>query len=339
MSIADVVARVVAREDLDGATMERAIAAILRGEIDEVEIAALSVALRMKGETAEEIAAAVRAMRAACVPVVLRGEGPIVDTCGTGGDGLATFNVSTVVSIVVAACGYRVAKHGNRGVSSPTGSADVIEKLGGKLELDSESAARCVEASGFVFLFAPVFHGALRFAAPVRKKLRMRLFWNLLGPLANPATATHQLVGVFDAARVTQLAEVLRATGSTRAWVVHGEGGYDELAPSGVTRVAALRDGVITTRDVRPSDFGLADIDPASLKGGDAATNAAITRAVLSGEAGGPREMVILNAAAALHVAGYDEDLVRCASRAREAIDSGDAMRTLDRYIAASQGA
>ncbi len=339
MSIADVVARVVAREDLDGATMERAIAAILRGEIDEVEIAALSVALRMKGETAEEIAAAVRAMRAACVPVVLRGEGPIVDTCGTGGDGLATFNVSTVVSIVVAACGYRVAKHGNRGVSSPTGSADVIEKLGGKLELDSESAARCVEASGFVFLFAPVFHGALRFAGPVRKKLRMRLFWNLLGPLANPATATHQLVGVFDAARVTQLAEVLRATGSTRAWVVHGEGGYDELAPSGVTRVAALRDGVITTRDVRPSDFGLADIDPASLKGGDAATNAAITRAVLSGEAGGPREMVILNAAAALHVAGYDEDLVRCASRAREAIDSGDAMRTLDRYIAASQGA
>lgn len=339
MSIADVVARVVAREDLDGATMERAIAAILRGEIDEVEIAALSVALRMKGETAEEIAAAVRAMRAACVPVVLRGEGPIVDTCGTGGDGLATFNVSTVVSIVVAACGYRVAKHGNRGVSSPTGSADVIEKLGGKLELDGESAARCVEASGFVFLFAPVFHGALRFAAPVRKKLRMRLFWNLLGPLANPATATHQLVGVFDAARVTQLAEVLRATGSKRAWVVHGEGGYDELAPSGVTRVAALRDGVITTRDVRPSDFGLADIDPASLKGGDAATNAAITRAVLSGEAGGPREMVILNAAAALHVAGYDEDLVRCASRAREAIDSGDAMRTLDRYIVASQGA
>lgn len=339
MSIADVIGRVVAKEDLDGATMERAIAAILRGEIDEVEIAALSVAMRMKGETVEEIAAAVRAMRATCVRVTLEGDGPIVDTCGTGGDGLATFNVSTVVSMVVAACGYRVAKHGNRGVSSPTGSADVIEKLGGVLELDAARAARCVAESGFVFLFAPVFHGALKHAAPVRKKLKLRLFWNLLGPLANPATATHQLMGVFDGARIEQLAAVLRETGSTRAWVVHGEGGYDEVAPRGVTRVASLRAGEITVREVRPSDFGLDEIDPASLRGGDAATNAGITRSILAGEASGAKEMVVLNAAAALHVAGFDEDLVRCAERARRAIDGGDALRTLERYLVASRGA
>lgn len=339
MSIGDVIARVVAREDLDGASMERAIAAILRGEIDEVEIAAFSVAMRMKGETTEEIAAAVRAMRAACVRVTLEGDAPIVDTCGTGGDGLATFNVSTVVSLVVAACGYRVAKHGSRGVSSPTGSADVIEHLGGKLELDAAAASRCVAEAGFVFLFAPVFHGAMRYAAPVRKKLKMRLFWNLLGPLSNPAGATHQLMGVFDGGRIEQLAEVLRETGSKRAWVVHGEGGYDELAPRGVTRVASLRDGVITLQEVTPHDFGLAGTDPGSLRGGDAATNAAITRSVLGGEAGGPREMVLLNAAAALHVAGFDDDLRRCAERAREAVDRGDALRTLERYLAASQGA
>lgn len=339
MSIADVVGRVVAREDLDGATMERAIAAILRGEVDDVEIAALSVALRMKGETTEEIAAATRAMRAACVAVPLPPGAPIVDTCGTGGDGLCTFNVSTVVSLVVAACGYRVAKHGNRGQSSPTGSADVIERLGGKLDLDAAAAARCIEGCNFVFLFAPVFHGALRHAAPVRKKLRMRLFWNLLGPIANPAGATHQLLGVFDGGRIEQIAEVLRATGSARAWVVHGEGGYDEIAPRGVTHVAELRDGVVARREVRPSDFGMGDIDPASLRGGDAETNAKITRAILSGERGGPRDMVVLNAAAALHVAGESDDLGRCAERARRAIDGGDAMRTLERYLELSRGA
>jgi anthranilate phosphoribosyltransferase len=337
MTIADVVARVVAREDLDGASMERAISAILRGEIDPVEIAALSVALRMKGETTAEIAGAVRAMRRACASVMIEGDDPIVDTCGTGGVGRSTFNVSTVVSLVVAASGYRVAKHGNRGMSSPTGSADVLEALGGKLELDPKSAARVLADCRFVFLYAPAFHGAMRFAGPVRKKLGVRTFWNLLGPLANPATASHQLMGVFDPARVEQLAEVLRDTGTTAAWVVHGEGGYDEIAPRGVTRVAALRDGIIMRRDVTPRSFGLDDIDPDSLRGGDAATNAGITRAILSGEKGGPREMVVLNAAAALHVAGFSEDLAACVARARQAIDSGDARRTLEAYVVASQ--
>lgn len=339
MTLRDAIHRAVEGEDLEPSTMEAAVRQVLRGEATEAEIAALSVALRMKGETAEEIAAAVRAMRDACTRVDVRVDGPLVDTCGTGGDGLATFNVSTVSAVVVASAGVPVAKHGNRGVSSPTGSADVLEALGVRLDLTADAVGRCIETAGIGFMFAPLFHSALRHAAPVRRQLGLRTFWNLLGPLANPAPVTHQLLGVYDPGRVEQLATVLGMLGLEGAWVVHGEGGYDEIAVQGYTEVAELRDGGVRTFTVEPSDFGLEPVSPETLVGGDRIRNAHMFRAVLDGEQGGPRTAVLLNAGAMLVVAGVAATLPEGAARAAEAIDRGDAKRTLDRWVRASMEA
>lgn len=339
MTLRDAIHRAVEGEDLDPSMMEAAVRQVLRGEATEAEIAALSVALRMKGETAEEIAAAVRAMREACTRVDVRVDGPLVDTCGTGGDGLATFNVSTVSAVVVASAGVPVAKHGNRGVSSPTGSADVLEALGVRLDLTADAVGRCIETAGIGFMFAPLFHSALRHAAPVRRQLGLRTFWNLLGPLANPAPVTHQLLGVYDPGRVEQLATVLGMLGLEGAWVVHGEGGYDEIAVQGYTEVAELREGAVRTFTVEPSDFGLEPVSPETLVGGDRIRNAQMFRAVLDGESGGPRTAVLLNAGAMLVVAGVAATLPEGAARAAEAIDRGDAKRTLDRWVRASMEA
>lgn len=337
MTLRDAIHRAVAREDLDAATMRAAVTTILAGEATEAEIAALSVALRMKGETPTEIAAAARAMHDACERVDVRIEGPLIDTCGTGGDGLSTFNVSTTSAIVVAAAGVHVAKHGNRGVSSPTGSADVLEALGVRLDLTASQVARCIEEARIGFMFAPLFHGALRHAAPVRRSLGLRTFWNLLGPLANPAPVTHQLLGIYDGSRVHAMAEALRQLGLRGAWVVHGEGGYDEIAPTGTTAVASLDGDRIEERVVSMASFGLPDVDPRGLAGGDKTTNARMLRAVLAGEHGPPRIVVIANAAAALHVAGVETDLVAAKERAQAAIDRGDALRTLERWIEVSR--
>jgi anthranilate phosphoribosyltransferase len=334
MSLGQAIAEAVAFHDLGPELMESAMETLLRGEAHDAQIAALAVALRMKGETTAELAAAARVMRRHAERVEL-GTGPILDTCGTGGDGLSTFNISTVSALVVASTGVRVAKHGNRAISSATGSADVLEALGVSLELDAVAARRCFEQTGIVFLFAPLFHGALRHAAAARRSLGLRTFFNLLGPLANPAGVSHQLLGVYEPARVRQLAEVLREIGVEGAWVVHGEGGFDEVSPVGVTTVARLRSGAIDEIEVSPREFGLEPVSLDGLRGGDAKRNAAIARGVLAGEQGPPRTAVLLNAAAALAVV-RDVALVEAQERVAEAIDSGAARELLDRFVRAS---
>ncbi len=331
--IGEAIARAVAGDALDAALMESAMEAILAGEATHAQIAALAVALRMRGETAEELSAAARVMRRRAVPLRASVERSL-DTCGTGGDGAGTFNISTVSAIVVAACGVPVAKHGNRAVSSRSGSADVLEALGVSLEADPIEVAATLDELGIAFLFAPAFHGALKHAAPVRRELGLRTFFNLLGPLANPAGATHQLLGIYDPTRVRQIAEVLAQLGVKGAWVVHGEGGLDEVSPSGPTHVAVLRDGVVSERTIAPEDFGIARVPVDAIAGGDAATNARIALAILEGERGPARTAVVINAAAALCAAGDTDDLRLAAARAEEAIDSGRARALLDRWIA-----
>lgn len=336
--ISNAIKEIVAGHDLSPSDVEAAMDAIFDGEASAALIAAFVVALRMKGESAGEIAAAARALRKHCQPVRPKVDGPLLDTCGTGGDGLDTFNISTAAAIVAAACGVTVAKHGNRAVSSKAGSADVLEALGVRIDLSPERVLRCIEEVGIGFMFAPSHHSAMRHAAPVRRELGIRTLFNLLGPLANPASATHQLVGVYDPTRVEQLAQALGALGLTAAWVVHGEGGLDEVSPSGPTTVAQLSDGQVTRFEVRPRDFGLSEVPLEGLRGGDAARNAEIIRTVLKGDPGPARIAVILNAAAALRVTGFAGDLTAAAERAAEAIDSGAAQRALERWAQFTQG-
>ncbi len=330
--ISDAIREVVAGRDLPSGDVEAAMDAILAGEASGAQIAAFVVALRMKGESVDEIAAAARALRRHCETICPKVEGPLLDTCGTGGDGLDTFNISTAAAVVAAACGVAVAKHGNRAVSSKSGSADVLEALGVRIDLTPERVQQCIEDVGIGFLFAPAHHAAMRHAAPVRRELGIRTLFNLLGPLSNPASATHQVVGVYDSARVEQLARALGALGLTAAWVVHGAGGLDEVSTSGPTTVAQLMDGEVTTFEVTPRDFGLSEAPIEALRGGDAQRNAAIIAGVLAGDPGPARVAVVLNAAAALCVAGLDSDRRAAAERAAEAIESGAARQTLERW-------
>lgn len=330
---------IVAGHDLSPADVEAAMDSILDGEASPAQIAAFVVALRMKGETASEIAAAARALRKHCETIRPNVDGPLLDTCGTGGDGLHTFNISTAAAIVAAASGVAVAKHGNRAVSSKAGSADVLEALGVRIDLAPERVLACIEEVGIGFMFAPSHHAAMRHAAPVRRELGIRTIFNLLGPLANPASASHQLVGVYDPGRLAQVAEALGSLGLTAAWVVHGDGGLDEVSPSGPSWVAALSDGQVDTFEVSPRDFGLLEVPVEALGGGDAARNAEIIRAVLEGQHGPARVAVVLNAAAALHVCGFDGDRRAAAERAAEAIDSGAAKQTLETWVRFTRGA
>jgi anthranilate phosphoribosyltransferase len=330
--ISDTIREVVAGHDLSSVDVEAVMDAILGGEASSAQIAAFVVGLRMKGESADEIAAAARALRKHCETIRPDVDGPLLDTCGTGGDGLHTFNISTAAAVVAAASGVAVAKHGNRAVSSQAGSADVLEALGVRIDLTSERAQECIEQVGIGFLFAPSHHAAMRHAAPVRRELGIRTIFNLLGPLSNPASATHQVVGVYDSGRVEQLAQALGSLGLTAAWVVHGQGGLDEVSPSGPTKVAQLRDGHVSTFEVSPEDFGLPAVPVEALRGGDAPRNAEIIRNVLGGEQGPARVAVLLNAAAALCVAGVAGDPRAGAERAAEAVDSGAATETLERW-------
>lgn len=327
--VRDAIEQVLAGRMLDASSMERAMDAILEGHATDAQIAGLAVALRMRGETAIEISAAARAMRRKMRAIDPIGSDILVDTCGTGGDGASTFNVSTASALVVAACGLKVAKHGNRAVSSRAGSADVLEALGVALEPSTAVVARQIREIGMGFLFAPAFHGALRHAARARRELGSRTFFNLLGPLANPANATHQLVGVYDPALIGMMAEVLGLLGLEGAWVVHGYGGLDEISPSGPTHVARLRNGKIDEFEVTPSDFGLESVPMDGMKGGDAAKNARLLQAVLDGESGVRRVATVLNAAAALVMTGVFDDLRAARERAEAAIDSGAARRLL----------
>jgi anthranilate phosphoribosyltransferase len=335
--ISNAIKEIVAGHDLSPEDVEAAMDEILEGEASTAQIAAFVVGLRMKGESAIEIAAAARSLRKHCETIRPQVDGPLLDTCGTGGDGLQTFNISTAAAIVAAACGVAVAKHGNRAVSSKAGSADVLEALGVRIDLAPERVLSCIEEVGIGFMFAPSHHAAMRHAAPVRRELGVRTLFNLLGPLSNPASASHQLVGVYDPGRIEQLAQALGALGLTAAWVVHGEGGLDEISPAGPSAVAQLADGEVSRFEVSPRDFGLSEVSVESLGGGDAACNAAIIRDVLDGQKGPPRIAVVLNAAAALCVTGGAGDPKTAAEQASEAIDNGDAKQVLDRWAQFTQ--
>jgi anthranilate phosphoribosyltransferase len=330
--IVSAIGRAVGREDLSEELAKASMEQILAGEATAAQIAALAISLRMKGETAEEIAGMARAMRQRVPPLRTR-RSPLMDTCGTGGSepaGGVKFNISTTVAIVTASCGVAVAKHGNRAVSSRTGSADVLEALGVRVDLTPESAGRSIDNLGITFLFAPNYHSAMRNAAGVRREMGVRTVFNLLGPITNPAGATRQLLGVYADEYVSVLAEVLRRLGSERAMIVHGSDGMDELTVFGKSHVAELRDGKVREYAIDPKDFGLAHTDRAGVAGGSPQENAARVRAVLSGAKGPARDIVLLNAGAALHVAGVAGDLATGIERARSAIDRGEAARKLD---------
>lgn len=366
----------VHRESLTRDEARAVMAEVLAGSASEVQIAALLVALSMKGETVEEIAGFAEAIRAAAAPFAtplaaqiastisepsvdaladISGTGrdaledsageaeggiyaaaqgdALVDTCGTGGDASGTFNISTATALVAAGAGVRIAKHGNRSVTSKCGSADVMEALGVNLTLPPIQMAACLREVGIAFLYAPVLHSAMRHVQPVRRALRLRTVFNLLGPLTNPAGASAQVVGVYSDALVEKLAAVLCLLGVRRALVVHGSDGLDEITLSGPTRIGEVRDGSIRTYEVTPEEFGITRAPLSDLAGGDAEENAAIIRKVLAGESGARRDVVVLNAAAALLAAGRVNHLKDGIALAARAIDSGAASARLDRLV------
>ena len=334
MPLRAAIAKVINGQDLSRQEAGAAMDAIMDGAATPAQIGSYLTALRMKGETAEEIAGSAQSMRRHVVPVVVTlGEGEVlVDTCGTGGDGKHTFNISTTAAFVVAGAGLRVAKHGNRAASSRSGSADLLLALGGNLDLDAAQVAECIEDVGIGFLYAVKHHPAMRHAIGPRRELGQRTIFNLLGPLTNPADAGHQLLGVYDPALTATLAEVLRALGSRAAYVVHGADGLDELTTTGVNRISALRGGVVTTFDFDPATIGLARARLDDLLGGEPEVNAAITREVLGGYDRGPRrDIVLLNAAAALSL--ETGDWAAGLAQAAGAIDSGAALSTLDNWV------
>ena len=305
--------------------------AMMEGAVTPSQMGGFLMALRVRGETVDEITGGAQAMRARAVPI----EAPegTIDTCGTGGDAKGTFNISTAAALVAAGCGVPVAKHGNRALSSRSGSADVLAALGVTIDADMALVRTALWEAGIGFLMAPRHHGAMRHVGPTRIELGTRTIFNLLGPLANPAGARRQLIGVFDARWATLMAEVLRNLGSERVWVVHGGDGTDELTTTGPSTVIELDAGAIRRFEVAPEDAGLARAAPEALKGGDAAANAAIVRAVLDGEPGPARDIVLLNSAAALIVAGRARDLRDGAAQAAAAIDDGGARAVLDRLV------
>jgi len=305
---------------------------IMRGEATPAQIGGFLIALRVKGETADEIAGCAEAMREH-VLVVRPKRDDLVDTAGTGGDGARTINISTAAALVAAAAGAAVAKHGNRAVSSASGSADVLEALGFRLDQEPDRIARSIDELGFGFLFAPTHHPAMRHAAQVRKELATRTVFNVLGPLTNPAGARALVLGVYSPGLARTLADALVQLDATRAYVVHGAGGIDELSPCGPNLVCEVEDGQVREYELDPLELGVERCDPAELRGGDPQTNAAALRAVLGGADGGHRSAVILNAAGGIAAAGHAESLPEGMARAREAIDSGLAAARLDELV------
>ncbi len=335
--IREAIAKAVGGAHLSEEEMVAVMDQVMEGQATPAQIGALLVALRLKGESVEEIAGAARVMRAKCTPVPCqalgRGEA-LVDTCGTGGDGSGTFNVSTTAAFVTAGAGVKVAKHGNRSVSSLCGSADLMEALGVPLDLTPEQVGACIDRAGIGFLFAPALHGAMRHAIGPRREIGLRTIFNLLGPLTNPAGATAQALGVYDKKLVEPLARVLARLGCASAYVVHGLGGLDEISITGPTLVARLKDGGVEVFTFAPEDLGLARADFGEIKGGDAKQNARLTLEVLEGRPSPKRDMVLINAAAALAAAGAADDMREGVSMAARAIDSGAAMARLDALVA-----
>jgi anthranilate phosphoribosyltransferase len=314
--------------DEAGAAMET----IMDGQAQPAQIAGFLIGLAMKGERPAEIVGLARTMRARATKLS-RNFDPVFDTCGTGGDGAHTFNVSTVAALVLAACGVRVAKHGNRSASSRCGSADLFEALGVNIAAGPALVERCLDEAGIAFLFAQTFHPSMRHAAQTRRELGVRTAFNLLGPLTNPAGASRQLVGVPRPELTELVARSLAQLGAARAWVVHGADGLDEISSTGYTKVSECRDGAVNTFYVHPGDVGLAKASPEALKGGDAARNAVIARAVLAGEPGAARDIVLLNAGASLLIAGRVTTIPEGIAMAAQAIDSGAAAAVLERLV------
>ena len=336
MAFRDSLMKIVANTDLSQEEMGEMITEIFSGAITDAQIGAMMAALATKGETFEELAGAARAMRRKALRIQ-SSAGTVVDTCGTGGDGAKTFNISTTTAFVVAGCGVTVAKHGNRSISSQCGSADLLETLGVKIDTDPEIVEEAIGEIGIGFLFAPVYHGAMRFAANARKELGIRSIFNMLGPLTNPAAANCQLLGVYAPELTEMFANALNLLGAKRAFVVHGHDGLDEISVCAPTRISELKDGLVRTYDISPEQFFSRQADAADLLGGDPNVNAEITRSILNGEQGAKRDVVLINAAAALVAAGKAENTSEGIKLAEKAIDSSAAMEKLDALITFTQ--
>jgi anthranilate phosphoribosyltransferase len=338
----DVIGRLLRRQNLPAELAERAMGTILAGEATDAQIAGFAVALRAKGETSEELAALVRTMLRFGETVDIPLDGPggaVVDTCGTGGDRSGTVNISTLAALVVAGAGVRVAKHGNRAASSACGSADLLEALGVTIDLGSSGVARCVDEAGIGFCFAPKFHPALRFAGPARRELGVPTTFNFLGPLANPAGVRRRVVGVSDRSMAERMAQTLSELGVERAMVFSGGDGLDELTTTTVSEVWDLDHGAVRTYTLDPGDYGIAPAEPGDLLGGDAAANVAIAERMLDGEPGAVRDIVALNAAAALVVAGAASDLGVGLEQANTAVEAGKAAAVLETFVRTSAAA
>ena len=333
--IKEAITLLVSRQSL---TMEQAgevMEEIMQGKATPAQFGAFVTALRLKGETVDEITGLAKTMRAKAIPVTVAE--PAVDTCGTGGDGLATFNISTAAALVAAGAGLKVAKHGNRAASSQCGSADVLEALGVKIDLNAEQVQKCLGEVGIGFMFAPTFHPAMKYAAAPRREIGIRTVFNILGPLTNPAGAKAQILGVADDSLVEKLALVLQSLGSHHALVVHGKDGLDEITLTGETHVCELKDDHIQSYSITPEDFGFSRASLDSLRGGTAAENATMLRNILAGTLGPQRDVVLMNAATALVAGDRTPSLEEGVDLAQEAIDSGQALAKLEQLVRFSQ--
>jgi len=343
--IKEAIAKVVLNQDLSESEMIDVMNQVMGGEATPAQVGSFITALRMKGETIEEISGAARVMRDHATPIrvgraldidreeINLDRETILDTCGTGGSGTKSFNISTTVAFVVAACGIKVAKHGNRSISSACGSADVLEALGVNLNVTPEQVETCINELGVGFLFAPALHGAMKHAIGPRREIGIRTIFNILGPLTNPAGADRQVLGVYDESLVEVMAKVLVKLGCQRGFVVHGLDGMDEVTLTGPTRIGEIRDGFVTLSTIEPEDFGLRRCALEELQGGDAAANAEIVRAVLNGSPGPKRDVVLLNAAYALVASGVAKDVEAGINKARSVIDDGLALAKLEGLV------
>ncbi|HHW02346.1 MAG TPA: anthranilate phosphoribosyltransferase [Thermoanaerobacterales bacterium] len=333
----EIIKKVIMREDLSENEAREAMDHIMDGKAAPSQIGGFLVGMRMKGEKVEEITGFARSMRSRARKVDV--EGFAIDTCGTGGDGGKTFNISTAVAFVAAAGGVKVAKHGNKAVSSKSGSADVLEALGAKIDLEPEDAGRCIEKVGITFLFAPLYHSAMKNVAGPRKELGTRTVFNILGPLTNPASVRGQVLGVYDGILTRPLARVLLKLGVKRAMVVHGRDGLDEITTTRETIVSEVKDGMIKNYTINPRDFGIPLAKPEEIAGGDSSYNAGVILDVLQGKKGPQRDVVVLNSAAALYVGEVAEDLKEGVQMAQNLIDSGAAFEKLNEFIRESRAA
>lgn len=329
----DIIQKFVMGEDLTAPESEIAMELIMTQQATEAQIGAFLIGLRMKGETIEEITEFVKVMRRFSVKVNPHVKGTIVDTCGSGGDVTDTFNISTTAAIVAAAAGANVAKHGNRSVSSQSGSADILERLGVNIELEAKGVERCIERCSIGFMYAPLFHPAMKYVAKPRREVGMRTVFNLLGPLTNPASVKAQVYGIYKPELTEALTRVLKNLGSDHTLVVHGMDGLDEFSTLGKTKVSELKDGKIKTYFVRPEDFGLKQVSGQEISGGTPEENARITLNILMGHFGPKRDIVLLNSGALLMVAGLADDIAHGVELSKDAIDSGAASRKLRDFI------